>query len=82
MMYYYADGYPSHMFGYGFGWVLVFVCVLAIVYALFGQQHGSWRHGHDESGGSRTGALDILKERYAKGEITKEVYDAMKKDLL
>lgn len=28
------------------------------------------------------GALDILKQRYARGEITKEVYDQMKRDIL
>jgi putative membrane protein len=31
--------------------------------------------------GSRESPLDILKTRYAKGEITKEQFDAIKRDL-
>lgn len=30
---------------------------------------------------SRTAALDIARERYARGEITKEQYDQIRKDL-
>jgi len=33
------------------------------------------------SGESGENAVDILKKRYARGEITKEEFESMKKDL-
>lgn len=38
-----------------------------------------WTHGDQKDAES---ALDILNKRYAKGEIQKEEYERMKKDIL
>ena len=52
-------------------WVLVILGIVALV---------KWLGGG--SGPSLTGsALDILKERYAKGELTREQFEQMKRDL-
>ena len=37
--------------------------------------------GKSDSPDEAESALDILKKRYAKGEITKEEFEAMKQDL-
>lgn len=49
-------------------WVLVIVGVVALVRA-------ATRGGQSES------ALDILRKRYAAGELTKEQFEQMKRDL-
>ena len=38
--------------------------------------------GHRGEGKESDSALEILKKRYAKGEITKEEYEQMKKDIV
>ena len=75
------------MWGYGHGWGMPFfgvgplVClaiVAAILYLLFregGPLHGRFPGARSES------ARDILDQRYARGELTKEQYDQMKRDL-
>jgi putative membrane protein len=70
--------------GGGFGgpiiWVLVAVGVVALIIWLV---HTVRRPGSSSGpSGPRRGNMDILKERYAKGEITKEEFQSMKKDLV
>lgn len=67
---------------YGYGWmllglvfmVLFWAAVILLILWLYRQLRGG-APATDES------ALDILKKRYAKGEITGEEFERMKRDL-
>ena len=78
------SSYYGHMGGwgmglFGFGMMILFWGGLAalIVFAIrgFGAQNGGGTSGR------RTDALDILKERLARGEIDPEDYEARRKHL-
>ncbi|MCL5959189.1 MAG: SHOCT domain-containing protein [Chloroflexi bacterium] len=58
-------------------WVLVIAGVVSLVVWLFQQGRPS------EVGPTtpRTRALDILRERYARGEITRDEFEQMRRDL-
>jgi len=57
---------------------LIIAAIIIIIIRLVRRAGHYHDYYHSEN---KSGALDILKERYAKGEITKEQYDNMKKDL-
>ena len=84
MMYGYGiDGgwYGHTLFGGLFmiiAWLAVIFFVVWVVRELSGGNRKS--ENKNVTDGGKT-ALDILKERYAKGELTKEQFEAMKKEI-
>jgi putative membrane protein len=78
-MHYYAPITNGNNWGWGipmmFLWfVFIVLGALFITQLLRGHDHHTY-HDH------RVDPLDIAKERYAKGEITKEQFNELKKDL-
>lgn len=72
--------------GFGFGWIFTLLFWGLIIWGIFAlvrgaTGHGCCGHGNHKEHGEKT-PLDILKERYAKGEINKEEFEAKKKDLI
>lgn len=66
--------------GMGFGWLFMIIfwilVILGIVYLIKLTARGTKKEEKEET------ALDILRKRYAKGEITKEEFDRIKDDLM
>jgi putative membrane protein len=79
--------YYGHMagIGLGFGWIfmlIVWVLVIGvIVFLVRGVSGHGCGHLRDEKKPREKTAVDILKERYAKGEISKDDFEKMKKDV-
>jgi putative membrane protein len=65
--------------GMGFGWIfMVFFWVLVIFGVVYFIQSIMWKPGKSRE---KETPLDILKVRYARGEISKEEFERMKNDI-
>jgi len=76
MMQYHQYPYGPHDGWFSYNWAIVAavlgtILLLVVLYYLF-RSYGIQ---------GKKDALEILKERYAKGEITKEEFEEMKKNL-
>lgn len=71
MMYYYGNSFFPYMYGFGILNILFWAVIIYVFVMIF---KSSAHH-------QKKDPIQILKERYAKGEITKEQFESMKKDL-
>ncbi|MBI5653110.1 MAG: SHOCT domain-containing protein [Chloroflexi bacterium] len=85
-------GYGGMMSGYGFNplgaimmfvfWALIIGGIVWLVVWLARNANASTIAQRGTTTAANESPLDILKTRYARGEITKEQFDAIKQDLV
>ena len=77
---------PGMMGGWGMGWFgIIFMLIFWVMVIVGLVSLIKWliqTASRDKSEASGGRVLDILKERYARGEIDKRKYKEMRKDLL
>jgi putative membrane protein len=71
-------GFGGMGFGMGWGWIIGLIVIIAIIWLIV----KSVNAGSNDQPIRNKSALDILKERYARGEIDKEEFERRKKDLM
>ncbi len=73
------------MYGYGFPWmggiIMMLFWVLILVAVVWGVVHLARNAGQSQAIPRNEAPLDVLKRRYAAGEITKEQFEEMKRTL-
>jgi len=67
------------MMGYGiyggiFMWILLVAVAVALIYYIFARNKNNPDFSKEDS-------MEILKKRYARGEISKEEFDRIKKEI-
>jgi putative membrane protein len=71
----------DQMMGHGayvvFMWLILIIVAVVIVYLIFNRN----KNTENPEGSSGESPIEILKTRYAKGEITKEEFERLKRDI-
>lgn len=78
------NGFGGGMgFGMGFGWIFWLIIIGVAIWAVVRLTNNTsgYHRGFSGTPSSQETPLDILKKRYARGEITKEQFKEMRKDL-
>ncbi len=75
-------GYNHNMFGFGGFWMIIFWIVIIVILVwlikfLVGKSSSSENRDREDG----ASAMEILKRRYASGEISKAEFEQKKKDL-
>ncbi|MQY78093.1 MAG: SHOCT domain-containing protein [Bacteroidetes bacterium] len=70
-------GFNGMGFGMGWGWIIGLIILVAVIWVIV---KASNQNSHTNQSGNKT-FLDLLKERYARGEIDKEEFEEKKRNL-
>jgi putative membrane protein len=70
--------FGGHGWGMGWGWIVGFIILVAIIWIFVRMVNQNYLSKNTKS----KSAIDILKERFARGEISKEEFTERKKELM
>ena len=71
-------GFGGMGFGMGWWWIIGIIIIAAIVWGIV---RTPGQNNNINNAANQKSALDILNERYARGEIDKDEYEIKKRDL-
>ncbi len=76
--------YGGHWIGMGFGWLIGLGFIILIIWLVtrsvnHDSYHRNYGQNYNNIQSNNSSAMNILKERFAKGEIGKEEFEEKKK---